>query len=101
MSASSMKPAVDLCAINPLIDASGDTFPVQSVISLVSHMLVSLSDDEGAFNLPSGHAFGMALLLDTCAAALRFQADPKCAEMAENAAGPQGRTPDTLKGCAR
>ena len=59
----------DLESINPLIDLSGDTFKVSSALTAIADMF---SEEENrAVEHDSAFGFGISVILDTCAAALR------------------------------
>lgn len=60
---------VDLSTINPLIEADGDTSHVESVLSLVSFLILDATDESIALTYDQAH--GLAFMLDTCGAALK------------------------------
>ena len=63
-----LTPGVNLNTINPLIGNDGDTSHVQSVLGLVSKLMIDATD--GSIEFSYDHARGFASLLDTCKAAL-------------------------------
>lgn len=65
--------AKDLSAINPMIDSDGSTYMVGSAIEAVA----SLLDQRPDVTLDEAQAFGLAMVLRTCAAALRHMGEVK------------------------
>ena len=59
----------ELMAINPLIDFDRDTSNVESVLSLVSFLMLDATD--GSISLDCDQAHGLAFMLDTCRVALQ------------------------------
>lgn len=59
-----MTPA-EMKAINPLIDSDGNTYCVSSALTAISAML------EGGQTFDDAQGFGLSMILQTCAAALR------------------------------
>ena len=62
-----MTTTTELMSINPLIDADGNTYKVSSLLEFVAAVL----DQGQGVRLDEGQCFGAAVLLSTCAAALR------------------------------
>lgn len=63
------KPEIlDLLRINPLIDFDGDTSHVESVLSLLSFLVLDATNDN--LTLSAEQAHGLAFMLNTCGAAL-------------------------------
>ena len=58
---------------NPMIDADGDTYKVSSALNFLSKALADF-EEETPFN-DKAVPFGLAVILDTCAAALRRMAE--------------------------
>lgn len=56
---------------NPMIDSDGDTYKVQSALNFLQHVL---SNDSMTLSDPT-ETFGLAVILDACAAALRRMQD--------------------------
>lgn len=63
----------DMESINPMIDSDGDTYKVSSALTALSCMLY----EERALVPDSAENFGMAMILSTCAAALRKMQEMK------------------------
>lgn len=59
--------------VNPLIDSDGDTYKVSSALNALSCLL----QQERTMEPDSAEAFGLAVILDTCAAALRVMQEAK------------------------
>lgn len=62
------RPSLDLLKINPLIDYDGDTSHVESVLSLLSFLVLDAAD--GSLTLTYDQAHGLAFMLETCESAL-------------------------------
>jgi hypothetical protein len=60
-------------SINPLIDVDGDTSHVESVLSLLSFLLLDAADE--SLTLTYEQAHGLAFMLDTCESALKVMRD--------------------------
>lgn len=60
--------SVDLSKINPLIEKGDTAGHVQSVLGLLSSLLLDATD--GSITLSYDDAHGLAMILDTCRAAL-------------------------------
>lgn len=58
-------------AINPMITGNGNTFKVSSVLTA----LASLLEDDRTMDPDSAEAYGISVILATCAAALRRMGD--------------------------
>ncbi len=58
---------LDWQRINPLIDSDGDCYRVSTVLEMVSKMF----NQHTAIALDEVEAYGVSLMLSTCAAALR------------------------------
>lgn len=66
----STKPTIsidDMASINPLIDSDGSTYAVGSALEAIA----SLLDQGQGVKLDEAQAFGVTMMLRTCAAALR------------------------------
>lgn len=59
---------IDLMGINPLIDSDGDTYKVSSALRAIADLLREEEKRETEHDDQFG--FGIALILETCAAAL-------------------------------
>jgi hypothetical protein len=57
--------------INPLINENGDTSCVSAALDFVTWALTSGEGDQGEVRLIAGPAFGLAMILETCSAALK------------------------------
>lgn len=60
---------VQLSDVNPLITSDGDTIPVQSVLAVVSELVLELSEQDAPIN--HTNALGLSLIIDTCCHALQ------------------------------
>jgi hypothetical protein len=60
---------IDLTDINPLIDSNGRSHKISSVLVALSDMFKE--EENRAMEHDSEFGFGIALMLDVCAAALR------------------------------
>lgn len=61
----------ELMNINPLIDAGGDTYKVQSVIRTLRALIDKAGGEgEGSLSLSYDENFGVCTILDACASAL-------------------------------
>lgn len=60
-----------LSAINPLADNNGDTTKVSSALDFASWAISNGSDEKGELFLTAGQAYGLAVFLETCSAALK------------------------------
>ena len=61
--------SLDLLKINPLIDRAGETYHVESVLSLLSFLVLDAAD--GSLTLTYDQAHGLAFMLETCEVALK------------------------------
>lgn len=63
-----------LSAINPLADDSGDTAKVSAALDFAAWAIRAGCDENGELALTAGQAFGLAVFLETCSAALKEMA---------------------------
>ena len=66
--AAGKRQAIDLSKINPLIEKGGTAGHVQSVLGLLSFLILEAADGDLALSYDDAH--GLAMILDTCKAAL-------------------------------
>lgn len=60
----------DMERINPLIDENGDTSKISAALDFVTWAVMQDGAD-GEVDLSGGQLFGLAVVLETCSAALR------------------------------
>jgi len=61
-------------AINPLIDRDGNTFRVSSALTALTCLFEKVDD---GIALDGAQTYGLAIILETCAAALRQMGEVK------------------------
>lgn len=64
----STRQAIDFSKINPLIEKGDTSGHVQSVLGLLSFLIIEAADGDLALSYEDAH--GLAMILDTCKAAL-------------------------------
>lgn len=62
--------SLDLLKINPLIEHDGNTYHVESVLNLLSSLVLAAADD--SLTLSYDQAHGLAFMLETCESALKI-----------------------------
>lgn len=77
MADSPMSNIAELMKINPLIDFDGDTTHVETVLSLVSFLVLDAADESLCLSYDQAH--GLAFMLNTCEAALKAMRETEVA----------------------
>jgi hypothetical protein len=71
MTDSQMNNIADLMKVNPMIDFDGDASHVESVLSLLSFLMLDAADVTQSMTLTYDQVHGLAFMLNTCEAALK------------------------------
>lgn len=61
----------DIAKINPLMGENGDTSKISAALDFVAWALMSGDDEGGKIELSAGPSFGLAVILESCSAALK------------------------------
>ncbi len=64
----------EMTSLNPMIASDGETFVVSSALNTIAGMLAGQND--GA-HFDGARTFGLSVILETCAAALRHMSEAK------------------------